>query len=376
MPAFTYDIIARENIEANQNGQFSKVQREAIAEEARSYLKPILWVIGSGMALLFAAVLISARGNLAGLILSAREAVNAFSCSAVIFGILLMVVWIGSAAVRTRAKVRDLAENNILTAEGEVIWRNNGYVALTVDKRRLKAPLDDWNLFELDLLPGRYLFHYLGRVGWILSAEKLSGGLTDLLPPLEWAFRFTPEDLETNRRGELTERQVKMIRRDVILGLYNDPFSQFSTIWAVMGLGGLALIAFITYWSILIMSLLTVIYLLCIVGWRLLWLRNRPLSADLAGKSVEQVEGLRRVTTTHIVRDPKTGRRREVKKNWLYAPKIKHFFKPGRRGTGFKAVVIQSGIDYRIYYTPHSKDLVSLEPIQIHQRQEAKDGED
>jgi hypothetical protein len=372
MPAFTYNITSRENIEANQNGQFSKEQREAIAEEAHSYLKPILWVIGGALALLFTIALIIARGNLARLILSIRAAVNVVSCSVVIFGILIMVVWIGSASLRTRAQARDLAEANILSAEGEVIWRNNEYVALTVDKRRLKTPLDDWNLFALDLLPGRYRFHYLGRVGWILSAEKLSGELTNLLPPLEWAFRFTPEDLEANRRGELTERQVKMIRRDVILGLYDDPFSQFSTIWAVMGLGGLVLIAFITYWSILFMSLLTAIYLLSIAGWRLLWLRNRPLSADMAGKRVEQVEGLRRVTSTQTVRDPKTGRRREVSKNWLHAPKIKRYFKPGRRGTGFKALVMQSGIDYRVYYTPHSGDLVSLEPIQTQQSQDDK----
>lgn len=379
MPAFSYDMTARKNIEANQKGQFSEAQREAIATESRSYLKPILWVIGGALALLFVVVLILARGNLAVLITSIRTSEDAFGLAFICLAMLLAFgAIIGSGFIRTRTQSRDLAEVNILSAEGEVTWKNNRYVAITVDKRRLKAPLDDWNINELDLLPGRYRFYYLGRVRWILSAEKLSGELSDLLPALEWAFRFIPEDLEANRRGELTERQAKILRRDVILGLYDDPFSQFSTIWAVMGLGVLVLIAFIASWSILTWSFLALIYLLFIAGWRLLWLRNprRPLSADLAEKRIEQVDGLKRTTTTKNVLDSKTGRRREVTKNWVYAPKIKQYFKPGRRGAGFRALVKRSGVDYRAYYTPHSKDLVSLEPILVQQSKDANDDDE
>ncbi len=379
MPAFTYSMTARKNLEANQKGQLSDKQREAITTESRSYLKPILWVIGGAGVLMFGIALILTRGNLVGLISAIAAAADASAYALVCLGLLLAFgLMIGLGYFRTRTQARDLAENNIVSAEGAVTWRNRRYIAITDDKRRLKAPLDDWNLNELDLLPGRYRFYYLGRVRWILSAQRLSGELSDLLPPLSWAFGFTQEDLDANRRGELTERQARTLRSDVILGLNNDPFSQFSTIWTVLGLGTLSFIAYVASWSFLTWVILTLLYLLLMLGWRVRRSRSprQPLSIDLQEKRVEQVDGLKRIIRNQVVRDSKTGRRREVRIRFLYAPKINQHFRPGRRGAGYTALVKTSAIDYRVYYTPRTRFLVALEPISTAQAKNAGDEED
>jgi len=244
-------------------------------------------------------------------------------------------------------------------------WGNSRYIAVTDDGRTLKTLFDD-----LHILPGKYHFYFLGRGGWILSAEKLSGDIRDLLPALEEAFDFTPDELEANRRGELTDRQARRLRSEMTSGLIKDLLDVFAK-FGIIGLGILGVIALFFNLRFLTWALVSLLYLAIIMGLKARRSRAsyRPLLADLADKHVESAEGVKQDSRDVDIQDEQTGKRKTVTFNYLIVTKINQRFSIGRKGRS--ALVRTGGIDYRVYYTPHSRSLASLEPIQGTQAKDA-----
>ena len=124
MAASSYRITSKKNLTANKQGQFSDEQREALSKEKRSYLKPVLLVIAGGVAIIALVTFIKARGNLV-VFFGALAAIGLFIL--VVLGIIgtpfLLIILAGRR--KTRGIARDLAQNNIKSAEGEVVWKKS-----------------------------------------------------------------------------------------------------------------------------------------------------------------------------------------------------------------------------------------------------------
>ncbi len=99
---------------------------------------------------------------------------------------------------------REIAANEIVYAEGRVVWADDLYTAIA-GRKRLKPIYN-----KLNLPPGAYRFFYLRGGRWLLSAEKLTGEVqstpSSLFLTLSQANRFSQVDLEQNRAGRLIFR--------------------------------------------------------------------------------------------------------------------------------------------------------------------------
>ncbi len=118
---------------------------------------------------------------------------------------------------RMRQLEEDIAARQIAIGEGEVAWGRGPYsikmYVAQIDGRALRTPA-----YSLQLPPGRYRFAYLATSRWLLSAEPLAAPAEPLAAPVAAAPQeelevlarqhgFTLDDLEANRRGELSARQ-------------------------------------------------------------------------------------------------------------------------------------------------------------------------
>lgn len=363
MAAHSYRITSRKNLTANQAGQFSDQQREALKKETHSYLKPILLVIAGSLVLLCLALLVLARGNFL-VVIGVVAGMDPLILGAIGFvavpPILLMLVF---GQRKTRGIARDLAENNILSSDGEVVWKKgwlfstSRYVAVTTAGRRLKM------LFgNLRIPPGKYRFYFLGRGRWILSVDKLSGELSDLMPALEQVFGFTLEDLEANRRGELTVRQARKMQREVLSVIFTDMIEMFGK-FGLIGIAGLGLFVSLADLSFLTWVVLAFLYLAVILGFRVRksFARQRLVLDDVAEMRVENAEGIRKYSRAMKYQDPETGEESSVSVRYMTVRGTDHRFPIGSDGDN--ALVRSGGIEYRVFYTPYSGNLASVEPI-------------
>lgn len=226
---------------------------------------------------------------------------------------------------------RDLAEGRIVQQEGHVAFRQAGYRA-TIAGRSLKA-LDGSK--AVNLVPGAYRFSYLPHSGRLLLAQRLpddgaGAPYQELLETLAQTNHFDLNDLALNRQGRLSGRQARHIARSAIS-------------WGVVGIG----LALLGGWVALGEQnlwgwgagavLLLVTGVVCYTQLR-----------DLPGGRVLMLEGL--------VDRRSRSRGRSVFYSYVLNGKQ---FDVGR--AAYHALVI--GIRYRVYYTPNSHLLTSIEPV-------------
>ena len=205
-------------------------------------------------------------------------------------------------------------------------------------------------------------FYFLGRGRWILSVEKLSGELSDLLPALEQVFGFTLEDLEANRRGELTVRQARKMQRRVLSVIFTDMLEVFGK-FGLIGLAVLGLVVLLADLRFLVWVVLAFLYLAVILGFRARksFAGQRLVLDDVAEMRVESAEGIRKFSRAMKVQDPETGEESSVSVRYMAVAGTNHRFPIGSDGDF--ALVRYGGIEYRVYFTPYSGDLASVEPI-------------
>jgi hypothetical protein len=335
----------RKEIEANKSGQITDRQRRLVSE----MLKPFnywwlgLFFFGAGLA-------IAMMGLLSEEPFLGMEFLLILALLTIGGGLLAMAGLIFH--VRRWWLLRGLDKEPIDSGSGRIRWRGSVYRA-EMDGRTLKAPV------EINLQPGDYKFYTMPKRGWLLSAELVSGvsdqDLAEIQSNLARAIRFSPNDLAANRDGNLTSGQARSLVIQLlgsllmwlilialgamILAVLVNDFVQSERLspgWLIVAPCGAVMGAFI---------------ILASIGEGRKELRK--LVADIRGRKVWKSEG----QVTKSVRedvDDEGG----VDRSFYYTIGRRHF-KVSR--VGYAALV--EGLTYRVYYTPKTRRLTSIELV-------------
>ncbi len=243
---------------------------------------------------------------------------------------------------------RDRENRAIRQAQGQVAFDKNGY-SFQTGERRLSLPSTE---HTGGLLPGAtYRVFYLEESGFLLSAEEVfpaspSQARAALVEILAQANNFTPDDLTHNRNGEATPAQRMKPLGGVIFG----------ALFGLMALAFGGLFFFQVFPNVdsgdalpamIIPALVLGIFAL-VGGWMFL---NGLL--DMSVSSIEQAQGAGR-------KEKRTSGGKSRSTRYYYVIDGKSFQVNRRAYTA-----LLEGIDYRIYYLPRTKKLVSIEPVDV-----------
>jgi hypothetical protein len=230
----------------------------------------------------------------------------------------------------------DLEEATVESAVGNVVWRGTRYQMRT-DSRRLRA------LRRVHLPPlGDYRFYYLPRTGLVVMAEKISDmsvevAVPSLLQVLASTNNFSLVDLAQNHKGELSLRQENHLFGE----------AAFSGLVLLIGVA-----LFVSMISRILRGTPSATYLLLLIIGAIVMLRfgwsTANLIADIWSGKVISVEG-------------SVGReihRARFSESYYYVLGMDQF------QVSYAAYnALFEGKPYRIFYVPHSKRLVSIEPV-------------
>jgi hypothetical protein len=252
-----------------------------------------------------------------------------------------------------RLKV-DRANNVIRSLIGELTFdRKKGYIFQAQGDQVLVIPPSN-NLGGL--LPGvRYNVFYLPESGFILSAERAGETSQALIRValsniLAQTNNFTLEDLQANQMGEITGSQRKRGASKIISGLVIIAFSlAFAIIFFLPFITGNG--SSINDGVILIIIGGFIAIFGSIGAWMVL---NAIL--DLTATTPEMVEGM-----GHKVSRRKSSGR-SSRTVYYYVIGQSEFEVPKK---AFDAFI--ENIEYRVYFTPRTKTLISIEPTNIPQ---------
>ncbi len=161
----------------------------------------------------------------------------------------------------------------------------------------------------------------------------------DRTTPLGSIFHFTEADLSYNRQGRLSAGQARRMLRSLILGV---------VVWP--------LLAGIGYLLIFGRSHLSPIYTAVFLSIAALIILTRPARAalkvwrDWRGGRVAHVEG---VVTTHVIRDSTKFANQQQRYYSVAGQKFDV--------SQLASEMLNNGKLYRVYYAPHSNQVLALE---------------
>ena len=319
-----------ENLAANHGGILAPQQKKAI-EDLITNQKSTLVAFG-GMAVfsvLFMGFLFWKIDASDGVISFPAQAINV-AILILVFGVFLNFV-VGDWFLFFPGD--DFADGVVESAVGKVEWIGKRYQMRT-DNRLLRSLR-----FRLPP-PGEYRFYYLPYTGLVVMAEESRNArVEDSSSALFWALAsandFSAEDLSQNQKGLLSRHQENRLIR-------------FIAFYGLVLLGGVALLLSLRFQILRALSTTTSILVL-IVGVVLLvrfgWDMVKILT-DLWNGRVSDVEGL-------VVRE---SHRSRYHTSYYY---VVESFKFEVSEAAYNALI--EGVQYRIWYAPHSKRLVSIE---------------
>jgi protein-S-isoprenylcysteine O-methyltransferase Ste14 len=256
--------------------------------------------------------------------------------------------WQNSARLKS-----DRANNIIHSLTGELAFdRKKEYIFQTLGDQPLVIPPSN-NVGGL--LPGvKYNVYYLPESGFILSAEQLGEAsqaqirlaLSNILAQ---ANNFTAEDLQANQQGEITASQRKRGSKKIINGLVILAFSlAFALIFIVPFITG-------NNTNESLIFILIVGGFIIVFGAIGFWMVLNAI-LDMTATTPDVVEG----------RGHKEARRKSSGKSsrtvYYYIIGPSEFEVPQK---AFAALI--EDVDYRVYFTPRTKTLISIEPTGIPQ---------
>lgn len=329
---------------ANQRGEITAHQREVFADavKSRGQIQLFYWFLGIFLAGMLIYAAFTAQPPSPTLKFLAYP----------ILGLLAMPgLWAAWRALKFLRRAdtarRDMAAGRVKDAVGTIEWTGGHYAAWAPEGDGTHAQ----RLFAseaLNLPPGPYRFHVLASSGWLLSAEPLTAeeaqDQDNLLKLLMATNDLDIEALPVNRAGRLTSRQRAELRRG------------WWTI-ALVPAAFAALIGLFMYWvwrapNPLIATLaLTVLAAGLGIGMLILGGREmRRMAADLREGHVATIEGAAQKERVRHLSS------REDAFYYRIGP-----VKFAVSETGYEALI--EGRSYRMYYLPHTRRLLSLEPL-------------
>lgn len=336
-----------QNIEANRLGQITQQQRAANSSILVRFMtfvsafQAYAWMIGldfvAVMALIFLPIDTLLTFILIGLVL------------------LAPVIFLGIRAVKGFLKLAsikgDLEQGRVEHADGKLAYGKAAYEAVTLTGEKLELPRG-WT----GLTPGiQYRFYYLQQSRTVISAEavrEMSGSqaLEELQQSLASANRFTVEDVRENRSGTLTTGQVRRLLPKLITGL-------------AIAVPSLLLLSYVVYSTLIAPQadspwpLLGVLIFIIVGGVFAVIGAFQLLKAaqDILTRSVLAIEGdgqrLRQVS--------RSSRNSSSTITYYYQVGDQKVRVPER---AYHALI--NGLRYRMYYSPRSQVLMSIEPLQ------------
>jgi hypothetical protein len=248
---------------------------------------------------------------------------------------------------------QDLHSPSIQSAAGQLALEERGYVA-DISERRLSLPPNRGRL-----LPGvTYQFYYLPESGAVLSAEALQipdeATARELLTGfLAQANQFDTAALTANRQGILAKEQAPRLYKTFVQGLILSAIA--------IGVTALFLVTFLAPPNLTVAVRLPGVAFAVLFGGLFVWAGvSQVLWAvlDLMANRVECVEGpvqkQIKVSRTHSAR----GGTRQTSRRFYYLIDPQRFQVSER---AYHALI--EDLPYRLYYTPRSKLLMSIEPL-------------
>jgi hypothetical protein len=329
-----FDKPVPENIGANRRGVLNAQQRSAIEQTAAYHkMRVSLIVVLTIFVALFIFLLLWKAENEDGIVRFSNLVVSVGAVT-ILLGSLAMVFTGDLFLLFARD---DYEGGKVESVIGKVVWNGSRYQVHS-DSRQLRSLRAGVILPP----PGDYRFYYLPSTGLVVMAEEM-GELTEtksasrLLEALATSNYFSPEDLDINRSGRLSENQQNRLMR--IAALYG------LILLSSAGLCGISIFQLLRGNSSILFILLILIGLFLIL--RFGWSITRIIS-DMWRGEVNSLEG-------SAVRQAYRSRYRRYYHYVIGSHKF-HVFE-----AAYNALV--EGQRYRIFYVPRSKRLVSIKPI-------------
>lgn len=329
-----FDKPTPENLAFNHSGILAPQQQKAL--ESRIAYQRNVALTSAGMsvlAILFLCFLFWKIDSSDGAVSISGQMINAV-LAVLIFGTFMGFV-VGDFVLFFAGD--DVTNGVVESSVGKIVWGGRRYEMQT-DTRVLRSLRFSG---VASPPPGTYRFYYLPRTGLVVMAEEVPknvvhGGDT-LLQALANANRFSLEDLKINQEGHLSKHQENRLLLTAILYLAGCVSSAaFFGVFIPQirsAVSETGLVFALSIGSVLLLRF----------GWS-----TANLIADLWQGRVEMVQGP--VAVQH--------RRTKYSISYYYVCDA-HRFQVS--SSAYRALLEQPA--YRIYYVPHSKKLVSIEPI-------------
>jgi hypothetical protein len=324
-----------DSVHANHLGEITSEQKQLLIEAQRPFDRMVI-------RLLFVACLTPSA--LALLIARSWEGMPfLLGGGEVALGILYIAIYMVAKRWLKISMRRKLDEGmRVEPLEGKVVWEQYQYVARYA-KCRLK-PI--YRSAPLELPPGNYNFWVLEGTRWLLSAESIGGQedqQAELLRALAQANGFHSNALDSNREGRLTLQQGLRLLLSRLIPL--TLLLAFVFVVSAFAVGLMA--AWLRDTTIPFGVVLFVLFAMAGSAW-LMWRFFIPYMLDVFTRQVLIAEGF--------------GRRDKIEDG---EGATYHYLVGNLRfivsGSAYNALI--EGIRYRVYYTPRTKKLVNIEPL-------------
>ncbi len=361
-------------VSANRQGEITTDQRQTFISVSTSGQ-------GGCVTLGLAALLLIPIILLFGKQLASLQGAAQILGAAVIVGVLIIaaviVNWLYSFPARYRAASLHIDRRN-----GQVVFTGGQYAAVADGQRLRSIYMDDDQL-----LPGSYLFYCLKGTIWLASAEKLADEVTgsampdgldpSLIDKLPEAYKsiaaaavaehmdelksqtrfdvnalsaalasangFDLASLDFNRRGKLSPSQIATLKRE------RRSYFVWALLLVIFGVGVIGL-GIVNHAKLEPKGVLAILAFFGLVS-GYMFVRSRSESADLRRGVVEMVEG----QVHKFTRSSSSGR----------SSSTFHYYSVNNLNFEVSQAAYHALIEhvrYRIYYTPISKTLMSIEP--------------
>lgn len=327
-----FDEPTQQNIDANRRGSLTLEQRVALENVAESRGSSVLLFGVPTLAILGYVIFIFWKfGGITGVL----SPPSILAIGLIAIGIIILILRVTGGDFLFTFPLDEIENGRVDSVVGKVIWSGKRY-RMVSDSRKLHFLLTKRALPP----PGDYRFYCLPDSGLVIMAEELttSSQPRDLvLDALGRANHFSMEELETNRQGWLSGKQeVRLIGN----GLFQAVFVLIC-IWFVV---------------ILFQSQLvgrdSILFVLLIAAAALVFLRNAwsvlRIFWDVWNGKVVHSDG-------------------RVARHIHDAGRVRYYT---YQVNGFKFYVSESaynalieGLEYRVYFTPHSKRPVAIEQL-------------